>query len=312
MRYVLILIAALFVEWTVYTALTQVPSDQRAVIRRFGRVLPHKPQPGLHVGWPWGIDRVDLAPVGKVRKIDLGFDDKAEKDDEVVPSGQLLSGDHNLVNVQASIRFNVREEDMEKYVLQQENVDGFVARAAESLLAEWIAGRKVNDVLKRGRSELPRFLQVQMQERLGAYGLGIEIEQASVIILAPDEVKAAFDRVAQAETGMGTQINQAREKANSLNKAAEAEVKRILDQANSYDRIERDNAANEAANFKLRLAQYREFTARDPNYLNTLWLDDMTRLFTRMKASGRIELLDHVLSDGGLTITQFPLQPRKK
>ena len=48
------------------------------------------------------------------------------------------------------------------------------------------------------------------------------------------------------------------------------------------------------------------------DYLDALWLDDMTRLYTRMKDTGRIELLDHFLASEGLTITQFPLQPKKK
>ena len=74
-RYGLYLMATLLFVWTAYTSLTQVPSDKRAVIRRFGRILVHKPQPGLHIGWPWGIDRVDLAPVGRVRSIEVGFDD---------------------------------------------------------------------------------------------------------------------------------------------------------------------------------------------------------------------------------------------
>lgn len=312
-RYALPLVAACVALWTVYTSLTQVPSDQRAVIRRFGKLLDQKPQPGLHIGWPWGIDQVDLVPVGKVRIITVGFSDKQERDDETVPVGQLLTGDHNLVNVQATIRFNVREQDMEQYVLQKENVDAFVARAGETLLAEWIAGRNVNDVLKRGKSELPRFVLAHFPERIAAYGLGIEIEQVSITgPHPPDEVKSDFDRVAQAETGKVTQINQADEKANSLRKIAEAEAERIERQTRTYAEVEIGNAASEAENFRKRLKQYQTLSRDNPQYLNTLWLDETTRLFTRMKSRGQIELLDHFLTDGGLTITQFPLQPRKK
>ena len=50
----------------------------------------------------------------------------------------------------------------------------------------------------------------------------------------------------------------------------------------------------------------------NPDYLNALWLDDMTRLYGRMKEAGRIDVLDHYLSKEGLTITQFPLMPKKK
>ena len=42
------------------------------------------------------------------------------------------------------------------------------------------------------------------------------------------------------------------------------------------------------------------------------WQDDMTRIYARMKEAGRIDVLDHYLSKEGLTITQFPLLPKKK
>jgi membrane protease subunit HflK len=312
-RYVLYLIAILFAGWTAYTSLTQVQSDQRAVVRRFGRILEQKPQPGLHLGWPWGIDRIDLAPVGKVRGITVGFSGKEEKDDEIVPAGQLLTGDHNLVNVQATIRFRVREADMVDFVLNQDNVDAFLARAAEALLTEWIAGHNIMYVLQRGKRELPTFLQEHLQNRIQAYSLGIEIESASIPRLdPPDQVKDAFDKITQAQTNIRTQINQAEQTANTKKKAAEGEISKIQRQALTYAEDERKNAKTEAANFTKRLQLYRELSRDNPDYLNALWLDDMTRLYSRMKEAGRIELLDRYLTSEGLTITQFPLQPKKK
>jgi membrane protease subunit HflK len=315
LRYVFYLIAFVFAVWTVGTSFTQVQSDERAVIRRFGRILEHKPEQGLHVGLPWGIDRVDLVKVGKVRSITVGFTESSEKDDEVVPAGQMLTGDHNLVNVQASINFKVRdrEADMERFMLQQDSVDAFVARAAESLVAEWIAGRKVDDVLRTGKSELPRFLHTHLQDRLDPYGLGVEIEHASIIKLdPPDQVKADFDRIAQAQNAIDTKINQAQQEAGRRKNTAKAKIIEIERGAESYAREQEIESVTEAENFLKRLEQYHRLSRANPDYLNALWLDDMTRLYTRMKDAGRIELLDHFLTSEGLTITQFPLQPRKK
>jgi membrane protease subunit HflK len=312
-RYGLALVGLLFLVWTAYTSLTQVRSHERAVIRRFGRILEQKPQQGLYIGLPWGIDRVDLAPVGPVRTITVGFSDKEDRDEDVVPAGQLLTGDHNLVNVEVSLNFKVREKDMERYVLQQDSVDAFVARAAEALIAEWIAGRRIDDVLRHGKSELPRFLQEYLQDRIEPYGLGVEFEQASIKRLTPpDQVKDAFDKLAQAQTGIRTQINQAEEQANRRKTDAATEAEKILKQADSYKEIEIGKARTEADNFSKRLAQYRELSAKNPGYLNAYWLDEWTRVYARMKSAGRIELLDHYLTGGELSITQFPLQPRKK
>ena len=65
-----LLIAALL--FTAATAVTQVQPGERAVVRRFGRVLPDTPGPGLYVGLPWGIDRVDRVAVGRVRRVSVG------------------------------------------------------------------------------------------------------------------------------------------------------------------------------------------------------------------------------------------------
>jgi len=309
-RAILVLIALVFAVWTVGTAFTQVESHQRAVIRRFGRILETKPEPGLHIGLPWGIDRVDLAPVGRERTITVGAGDKGDPDDEAVPAGQMLTGDHNLVNVQASINYKIRAAEPERYVLQADNVDAFVARAAESLLAEWIGGRKIDDVLRRGKADLPRFLRDHLRERLQKYELGIDIEHASITRLdPPSQVKDAFDKLAQAQNSIETKVNQARQDADKRRSTADGEAYKFDRSAKAYAREERIKADAEAESFQKRLAQYRELSAKNPDYLNAVWLDQMTRIYARMKEGGRLDLLD-LTSD--LNITQFPLTPKKK
>ena len=312
-RAFLILIVFVFAIWTIGTSLTQVQPGERAVIRRFGRILDDKPEAGLYIGWPWGIDRVERVPVGLVRRISVGFSDKDAGEEDIVPAGQMLTGDHNLGNVQAEIYFKVRKDQVEKFVLLADQVDALTARAAETILAEWIAGRTVDEALLRGKIDLPRFLRERLQQRLDQYDLGVEIEQASVTkLFPPAEVKEAFDRLAQAQTGIRTMINQAEQEADRNKSTARAEAYKIDRLAQAYARAERIKSDAEAESFRRRLDQYRDLTRVNPDYLNTLWLDEMTRLFRGMRDGGRIDLLDHYLSNGELTITQFPLQPRKK
>jgi len=310
-RLFLVVAVVAFLGWTAFTAMSQVQSGQRAVIRRFGRISEQKPEPGLYIGWPWGIEQVDLVPINQVRKIVVGFSDKDEKQDDVVPIGQMLTGDHNLVNVQAEVFFKVRDADVEKFVLHKDNVEAFVARAAESILAEWIAGRKVDDVLRLGKIELPNYLRDQLQDRLHG-DLGIVVEQTSINLSPPSEVKEAFERVAQASTNIRTRENEAHQRATKAISEAESQKFNIERQAQQYANGERIRAQAEAESFHKRLEQYRALSRTDADYLNVMWLDDMTRLFARMKETGRIEPLDHFLTSDGLSITQFPLQSKKK
>ncbi|HMF18683.1 MAG TPA: hypothetical protein VKE98_15860, partial [Gemmataceae bacterium] len=43
---------------TVASAVTEIKPGERGVVRRFGRIVA-TPGPGLYIGLPWGIDRVD-------------------------------------------------------------------------------------------------------------------------------------------------------------------------------------------------------------------------------------------------------------
>lgn len=307
MRGILILAGGVFVLWTALTTFTLVQPGELAVVRRFGRILPETSPPGLHVGLPWGIDRVDRVPVGGVRRVVVGV----FGDSEETQFGQVLTGDHNLVNVQAEIDYVVRPDEVDHFVLLSDRVNAIVGLTAESVIAEWIAGRTVDEALLRGKAILPQVLVAQINERLKPYQLGVRVEQASLTRLnPPGEVSQAFDDVARAHTAIDTQIQQAQQSAAQKRSAAEAERFRLQQLAAAYAREQTLQAAAEARTFTERLQQYREISKTQPDYLNVLWQDEVTRLFTKLKDAGRVDLLDHHLSADGISITQFPL--RKK
>jgi membrane protease subunit HflK len=298
------------------TGLTQVRPGERAVVRRFGRVLDDKPRPGLYIGLPWGLERVDRVATGLLRQVTVGVS-PGDRDDsgQTTPPGQLLTGDHNLVNVQVVIDYAVSDDDDDvvNFVLQQDKADGLVARAAEAVMAEWVAGRTVDDVLLRGKVELPSYLVARTQERILPYRLGVRIQDASVTYLNPPaEVKNAFDEVTRAQTGIRTEIYKAEQDADRQIREAQAEQFRSQRLTAAYAREQRLLAQAEAENFEKRLAQYRELSAKNPYYLNGVWWDEISRLYARMRANGRIDLLDHHLAADGLDITQFPPLPKKK
>jgi membrane protease subunit HflK len=294
------------------TGITQIRPGERAVVRRFGRIVA-KPGPGLHLGLPYGMDRVDRIPVDFVRPVRVGYDLAADESDEITPPGQLLTGDHNLVNVQVVLDYTVNDAQIEDYVVQAERVDAILARTAEAVLAEWVAERKVDDVLIQGKAELPAFLVRRTQQRIEPYRLGVVIQNASISYLfPPDEVRRAFDDVTRAQTAMRTQENQARQEAAQKVRSARAAQHRIEQLTAAYIKEQRVLAQAEAANFEQRLAQYRKLRRDNPSFLAGLWWDEIGKLFTQMKATGRIDLLDNHLGGDGLDITISPAMPRKQ
>jgi membrane protease subunit HflK len=309
-RYVFVAVAVLFLL-SLTSAFTQVQPGEIAVVRRFGRVLDDRPGPGLYIGLPWGIDRVDRVAVDTVRRVTVGSTG-TEKEAEA-GAGQLLTGDHNLVDVQVVIDYQVNKDEVVDFVLHGDRVDELIARAAEAALAEWVAGRNVDDVLLRGKRDLPRWLVRQTQERIGPYRLGVSVRDAGVPYLAPPrDVAEAFRRVTSAQTAIEEAVNKASEEADRAWRAALAEKFDIERMTASYVKAQRVLAEAEARNFEGRLAQYRRLRKDNPYYLNALWWDEMGRTYARMRENGRIDLLDNHLGVDGLDITQVPPLPKKR
>ena len=69
----------------------------------------------------------------------------------------------------------------------RDRVEGVIAREAEAALAEWAAGRAVDDILLTGSGDLPRWLAPRLQARLEPYRLGVRVQHASVALLAPPD-----------------------------------------------------------------------------------------------------------------------------
>jgi membrane protease subunit HflK len=295
------------------TGVAQVRPEERAVVRRFGQIVAH-PGPGLWLGLPWGMDRVDRVPVRTVRQLTIGFDDSAIEDMGPAPAGQVLTGDQNLVNLRFVAEYAVGEgdNDLDQYVLNRDRVDTLLAELVEGLAAEWAAAQNVDDALLTGRAGLAAWLGDRLPARLATLNLGILVQRVSVTHLAaPTAVQEAFEEVTQAQAAIRTRENEATRDAGRRMRDAEAVAFRAQQQAEAYRAEKLEAAKADAASFEKRLNQYHELRKTNPDVLAAVWWDEMGKLLLGMKGRGRIDLLDSHLGPDGLDITTF-LPPRKK
>lgn len=290
------------------TGIAQIRPEERGVVKRFGRVVA-RPGPGLWIGWPWGIDRVDRVAVRTARQLAVGM--ATESDDG---RGSFLTGDQNLVEVRLVVEFAIDETDagLEDYLANRTVVEPVLGREVEALAAEWTGGRGVDDVLLAGRAELPSWSLERLSSRIGPHRLGIVVQRISVEQLAaPAEVRDAFEQVNRAQTSMSTRENQARLDAAVRKREAEAAKFRAERQAEAFVTERISLARSDADAFRKRLEQYRRLKAANPAVLDAIWWDEMGRVLLGMKNRGRIDLLDQYLGRDGLDITQF-LPPKRK
>jgi membrane protease subunit HflK len=199
------------------------------------------------------------------------------------------------------------------FIEQGERTDELVARSAEAELAEWTAGKGIDDVLLQGKIMLPAVLVQQTQRRIEPYGLGIQIQAADIAHLyPPNEVKNAFEEVTRAQTSIRTREYEARQEAARMMREAEADRYRSKTATDAYVHEKLELAKAEAERFTRRLEQYRRLQRDNPDFLAALWWDEIGKLLVRLKENGRVDLLDHHLAGDGLDITVFPDSGKKK
>jgi modulator of FtsH protease HflK len=308
LRYFLLLALAAYL----LTGLAQVRPEERAVVRRFGQVIA-RPGPGLWVGLPWGIDRIDRVPVRTVRQLRAGYNPDTASDATGTPTGQFLTGDQNLVNVQLVLDYAIGETDadLDDFVMHQDQVDLALTREAEAAAAGWTAGRGVDEVLLTGNAALPAWIMDRLQKRIDPLRLGVRVQRVSVAYLAPpEEVRAAFEKVTQAQTGIRTKENQARQEADQRLRQADALRYKFEQEAEvSREGLIRQSQAD-AIDFLAQLVAYRELLKSNPDALAVIWWDELRKTLMGMKTRG-VEPLDAYLGKDGLDINQF-LMPRRR
>jgi membrane protease subunit HflK len=251
------------------------------------------------------MDRVDRVKVDRVQSVVVGYQE--EGDGLSMPPGQLLTGDHNLVNVQAVLTYKVRPDEVVDYVLQADRADALLTRAAEAVMADWVAGRTVDDVLLNGKNEMRPVLKEQTQRWVLPYRLGVQVLDARVALVAPpDDVKPDFDSVALAQTRNATLRNEAEQQVARDLRMARAEKYRLEQATAAYVHGQTLLARRDAERFLERLRQYEAGRKQNPQYLRQIWEEERGKLFARLKANGQIDLLDHHLSADGLDLLTAP------
>jgi modulator of FtsH protease HflK len=287
------------------TGISEIRPEERAVVKRFGRIVA-RPGPGLWIGLPWGMDRVERVPIAQVRRVTVGYAGEGDEAALAAPAGLLLTGDENLVTLRVHVDFAVAEGEtaLDDFVLHRDRLEGIVARETEAALTEWASGQAIDSILLTGSGELPRWLVPRLQERIEPYRLGVRIQNASVALLTPpDEVKRDFERVNQAEAVNRTRVSRARQEEAQRHREAESAEYRLRLEARAYAEAAVALAHTEADAFRQRLAQYQRMRRDHPDVLSLIWWDELSKVFLGLKERGRVDLLDQYLGPDGLDLS---------
>ena len=247
------------------TGVYSVKPNERAVVQRCGKALPKPRRPGLHVGLPYGIDRISRVRVREKKRVSIGTSqsERLVGRRALPQESEHLTGDKNLIVVSATVQYEVddRNAGLDRnvglYLFNVADVPALVRNAAASRLSEIISSMQVDDVLTAGRHDIQSWVKEKAQQDLDAYGSGVKLTSALLNedLQPPQEVAEAFRDVIAAREDRHRAVNEAQGYANRLKEQADADADSLTQAAQGYGAEIKLMADGDASRFTQRAEQ---------------------------------------------------------
>lgn len=301
-RSILIGLLVLILAWSGFF---QIGPEEVGIITRFGKYT-RKLEPGLNFKVPF-IEKIAKVPVERQQKLEFGFRTtrpgvRTEYTREGTRDESLmLTGDLNLADVEWVVQYRI--DNAYNYLFKVRNPETTLRDISEATMRQVVGDRTVNEVLTVGRTEIASKLEELMQELCREYSLGVKIDQVVLQdVNPPDQVKAAFNAVNEAQQEKETLINQAKSEYNKVIPKASGQAKETIQKAEGYATERVNNAKGEVARFN---ALYIEYIKAPEVTKRRIYLETMgqvipmlgTKIITDEKGSNVLPLLQMQIKD---------------
>jgi membrane protease subunit HflK len=282
----------LLVAIVIGTSYYQVEPDEVAVVTRFGR-FTRIANPGPHMQWPLGMERVQKVPVERQLKQEFGFrtfrgssdEPGFRKDEKTLAEALMLTGDLNVATVEWIVQYKIA--DPYRYLFKLRDVEETFRLMTEASMRAVVGDHSVTELLTVGRESIAAAAKELLQHLCKLYDNGIVVQQLVLQDVDPPEpVKPSFNEVNQAIQERERAINEAWAEYNQEIPRARGRAEQALQAAEGYaiDRVNR--AQGDAQRFVALLEQYQ----KAPEVTRTrLYLETMSEVLPK---AGKKLLLD--------------------
>jgi membrane protease subunit HflK len=269
-----------------------VGPQEKALILRFGKPIGEDESallgPGPHWAFPYPIDEVVRIPVGEVQTVNttIGWYETSpaleaagrepEPRQTLAPGrdGYALTGDGNIVHVRGALRYRITEPGL-AYKLELAEAPAQVQNAFDNALL-FAAARSTVEITRDTTAFREEALQ-RLRDLIAAQRLGIEVDQMTVQVIPPRQLKADFARVLEAEVRRNTGLSDARKYENETLNRAQAEARARVNTAEAERKGRVEQVASDARRFTELLPEYR----KNPQlFMDLLYADALARVYT--------------------------------
>ena len=237
------------------TGFYTVQPGEMAALRRFGKFVGTQ-EPGLHWFWPAPIGTRDVVAVDAVRKIEVGV----RGNTPVFSESLMITGDENIVDVQLLVQFNIKRDELDKFLFRVVDPAGQTIKdATESALREVVGRRTIDDVLTVEKGQIQDEIKALLQQLLDNYETGIRVREVKLLnVRPPAQVQDAFDDVVRAKEDKARIINLAEAYREDVIPKARGEAARMLEEARAFKAQRIAQATGQAQRFLTILEEYKK------------------------------------------------------
>ena len=273
------------------SGLYKVGLSDRGITMIFGKFIAVT-NPGLNWNFPWPIGDVVKVRVEEIKRVEIGFRSdtrgRVRNRNAFAEESLMLTKHVNMIDIDMVVQYQVT--DPMKFLFNIADRTGrlvdrglleTVRNVGEAALREVVGRNDVDPLLTTEKSRVQIEIQTLMQEILNKYDAGITIGLVQFQdVHPPEEVKAAFKDVNNAEEDKNRLIREAEGYANSIIPRTRGKVQQVIREAEAY-REEKISVANgDASRFLQQLKEYRK--AKDITR-KRLYLETMEQVLANSK-----------------------------
>jgi modulator of FtsH protease HflK len=315
-KILMVLLVVAFLASGVFT----VPSQEQAIVLRFGKPVGTGDErllrPGLHWSFPYPIDEVVRIPISEIQTVTSTAGWYATTPEweaagtEPEPGmlnpasdGYALTGDTNIIHARATLRYRINNPL--EYELNFVNASNLVQNALNNALFHATPQFSVDEALRLSVTEMKEKIVGHVRQLIAEQGLGITIEDSELRTVPPRFLRHNFHEVLNADLKRQELMNQARAYANRVRSTAEGDAQTLINAGHTQRARLVEAVASEARYFEDQLPYYRQ----NPElFLARLHTETMHRVLTN--AHYKVLRMDDGEREMRIQVTREPLRPQ--
>jgi membrane protease subunit HflK len=280
-RFVLAFATLVLLVWAAL-GIFEVKPEESGVTFVFGRMVNSNVPSGIHWNAPPPIGRQVTMPTRLTQVMHVGYTGSESTSNYMSkPESLWFTGGASIVEGRLDIQYSI--DKLDRFLLSHDDPEAYMRLIAERAVTRFFAGLHVDDVLTTRRQTLLQDVSSALQSGLDKYDTGIQVQDVSIVHLAPPSsggVSDSFRQVQTARSERERQIENARSGAAQIKFEAQAEAESIRSQsqADRFARVERARADGERF-----LALAREWAAAPDVTRTRLYRDVVPEVLQRAK-----------------------------